>query len=74
MNAIMQAFAPMLDLRNFYLSQDYAQYKQINTLSHSFDFSNSLFCFYKAMWKERSKVASIDMLRKQIQKKFNPVD
>jgi len=26
------------------------------------------------MWKERAKVASIDMLRKQIQKKFNPVD
>jgi len=74
MNAIMQCFANMTVIRNFYLSQEYAAYKSINTLSHSFDFSNSMFLFYKTVWTEKKKVVSIDKLRTHIMKKFEPVD
>jgi ubiquitin C-terminal hydrolase len=74
MNAIMQCFANMTVIRNFYLAQEYAAYKSINTLSHSFDFSNSMFLFYKTVWTEKKKVVSIDKLRTHIMKKFEPVD
>jgi hypothetical protein len=33
-----------------------------------------MFLFYKAMWKESHRVASVEMLRAEISKKFTPID
>jgi ubiquitin C-terminal hydrolase len=51
LNAFLQCLAPISELRNHFLTQEYAKYKEVKTKRDDFSFSNGMFLFYKYMFK-----------------------
>ncbi len=74
MNAVLQCFANITPMREFYLNQTYSQYTKINTMRDSFDFSNSLYLFYKTIWKvPQTGPGDLKYFKDVVQKKFCPI-
>ena len=74
MNSVLQCFVNLTPLREFYLGQQYADYKTIPTILDSFDFSNSLYLFYKTMWRQPlTGPGDLKYLKEVVQKKFCPI-
>lgn len=73
MNAFMQCLAPIEPLRDHYLAQVYAQFKEMSTKRHSFDFVNSLYMFYKGMYRLKDPIIDLVNLKDAVTKKFHPI-
>lgn len=59
----MQCLAPINDLRDHYLSQEYAKYKEITTKRESFDFCNGLYLFFKQGFVLKNNIIEIKHLK-----------
>lgn len=72
LNACLQCLAPITEMRDHYLTQTYAGYKELQTLRDNFDYSNGMYLFYKAMFRTQG-VVDVQHLKTQIIKKFHPI-
>jgi len=73
MNSVMQCFGEVTEMREYYLDQAYAEYKTLRTKRDSFDFCNSFYLFYKALWTQDIKVFNNHKLKDATMRKFYPV-
>lgn len=69
----MQCLTPINEMRDHYLSQTYAKYKNVNTRRDDFSFSNGLYLFYKAAYRSHQRVIEIQFLKDVVSKKFHPI-
>lgn len=69
----MQCLAPITEMRDHYLLQKYASYKDIRTKRDDFNFSNGLYLFYKAMFKGDQRIVDLYYLKNIVIKKFQPI-
>jgi ubiquitin C-terminal hydrolase len=73
LNALMQCMVPIDEMRNHYLTQEYAKYKTITTMRDDFSYSNGLYTFYKNVFKSRQDVIEIRFLKEVVAQRFHPV-
>lgn len=70
LNAFMQCLAPISEMRDHYLMQRYTFYKDTSTKKGDLKFSECLYLFYQAMFKENYQVIDIEYLKNIVVKKF----
>lgn len=51
LNAFVQCLIPIEEMRDHYLSQEYAKYKSVTTKRDDFSYSNGLYLFYKNVFR-----------------------
>ena len=73
LNAFMQCLAPIIEMRDHYLLQKYALFKDIRTKRDDFNYSNGLYLFYKAMYREDKKIVDVNYLKNIVIKRFHPI-
>lgn len=73
LNAFMQCLAPITQMRDHYLTQEYAKYKETRTKRDDFNFCNGLYLFYKAMYRSETQYIEIRHLKDTVAKKFHPI-
>jgi len=69
----MQCLAPIMEMRDHYLLQKYAAFKDTRTKRDDFNFSNGLYLFYKAMYREDKKIVDVNYLKNIVIKRFHPI-
>ncbi len=74
MNAVLQTFVAIVPMRDYFLGQKYAATKGVATKKNSFEFSNSLYTYYKRIWKAKDdQPGDLSYLKTVVEKKFCPV-
>lgn len=69
----MQCMVPINELRDHYLTQEYAKYKATDTLRNEFSYSNGLYTFYKNVFKSKLSVIEIKYLKDVVSQRFHPI-
>lgn len=64
---------PIDQLRDHYLTQEYAKYKTVSTKRDDFSYSNGLYLFYKSVFKSKQQVIEIKFLKDTVARKFHPI-
>eukprot|EP00347_Sterkiella_histriomuscorum_P013357 403365027 len=73
LNAFMQCLVPLNEMRDHFLTQEYAKYKSVTTKRDDFSFSNGLYLFYKNVFRSKNKTIEIKFLKDVVAKKFHPI-
>ena len=73
LNAFMQCLVPLNEMRDHFLTQEYAKYKSVTTKRDDFSFSNGLYLFYKNVFRSKNKIIEIKFLKDVVAKKFHPI-
>jgi len=69
----MQCLIPLDDLRDHYLTQEYAKYKSVTTKRNDFSYSNGLYTFFKNVFRMQDRIIEIKFLKDVVAKKFYPI-